>query len=608
MDFTVPQDLRYSAFISYSHHDAAFARRLHRRLETYRLPRRLRQSDARCDGSGHLRPIFRDREEFSASADLTTAVRDALSEASYLIVVCSRHAQGSVWVAREVALFRELHGNGEILAALIEGATEESLPSMLGQQKAGRTGFEPLAADFRKQGDGTRLALLKLVAALARVRLDQLVQRDAQRRVRRVAAAAAASLAGLVAMGALAVVAVNARDKAERERVRGETLVEYLLTDLRHRLKGVGRLDVLDIVNQGALAYYQGQDLRHLPQAALLQRAKLLQAIAEDDEERGDLSGAQEQAREAGRTTNLLIRASPDDRQVIFAQAQSDYWEGFICWRMADDACARTHFVEYAKYARHLQKLDPKNPDWLLETGYADSNLGMFALRTSIDTTRADRLFSLALAYFKAAAVYRPEDHDIQFMIADGYAWLADVYRVEGAFDSALIYRLMQRHLLEQILTQDPRDFESRRALAYNDFAIARIEMAQGKLQDAVTKLITAYQSASILHDEVPENQSVVAQLRLFELFRARAWISMSDIDRPPLATIFKITGDCSAEKTKPHNEELYAFCLAVRARILAVTDSDAARSLLSRIPAVPPAGDRLTERWLLDLREESRL
>ena len=80
--------LRYSAFISYSHHDAAFARRLHRKLESYRLPRKV--GDARrLAGSRRLRPIFRDRDELVAAADLTEAVQDAISEADALIVVCS---------------------------------------------------------------------------------------------------------------------------------------------------------------------------------------------------------------------------------------------------------------------------------------------------------------------------------------------------------------------------------------------------------------------------------------------------------------------------------------------------------------------------------------
>jgi len=39
--------VRYSAFISYNHQDEAYARWLHRALETYRIPRHLRDRPGR---------------------------------------------------------------------------------------------------------------------------------------------------------------------------------------------------------------------------------------------------------------------------------------------------------------------------------------------------------------------------------------------------------------------------------------------------------------------------------------------------------------------------------------------------------------------------------
>src|SRR5688572_22011481 len=91
---------RYRAFISYSHRDAAFGRRLHRRLEAYRIPRRL---VGRTTPLGavprRLAPIFRDREELPAADDLTTEVRAALAASGALIVVCSPAAAASPWVA-----------------------------------------------------------------------------------------------------------------------------------------------------------------------------------------------------------------------------------------------------------------------------------------------------------------------------------------------------------------------------------------------------------------------------------------------------------------------------------------------------------------------------
>ncbi len=114
--------LKYGAFISYSHRDDAFARRLQRRLETYRLPLRLaRRANATDPGSRRLRPIFRDREGFSVAADLSDSVRHALAQSRFLIVVCSPNSATSDWVGLEIEYFRSLRGNAGILAVLCKG-------------------------------------------------------------------------------------------------------------------------------------------------------------------------------------------------------------------------------------------------------------------------------------------------------------------------------------------------------------------------------------------------------------------------------------------------------------------------------------------------------
>src|SRR3954451_15419889 len=172
MDTVAP----FRAFVSYCHADRAFAAWLQRRLETYRLPRRLAGEVAPLPGQapGRIGPVFRDRPDLSAAEDLSQAVRDAVARSSALVVVASSDAAHSVWVAREIELFRELHPEAPVLVALARGEPTESLPDALRQG-----GAEPLCADFRKQGDGRRLAFLKIVAGLTHLPLDALVQRDA---------------------------------------------------------------------------------------------------------------------------------------------------------------------------------------------------------------------------------------------------------------------------------------------------------------------------------------------------------------------------------------------------------------------------------------------
>ena len=267
-------ELRYWAFISYSHEDAAFGRWLHRRLENYSLPRRLVGRTTRQGAVPRkLVPIFRDREEFPAATDLSAEVHAALARSRSLIVVCSPHAAASHWVSREVEQFRVLHPGQPILAAVRDGDPAQSFPAtLLGIGPAGER-IEPLAADFRPRRDGTQLGVLKLVAGMAGLGLDELVQRDAQRNRHRVMAVTAGALTAALIMGMLSVAALNARGEAEHQRAEAERLVEFMLTDLRHRLKGVGRLDVMAAVNESALQYYKDENLASLPADSLERRA-----------------------------------------------------------------------------------------------------------------------------------------------------------------------------------------------------------------------------------------------------------------------------------------------------------------------------------------------
>lgn len=70
---------RFAAFISYSHADADAAAKLQRRLESYRLPKRI--AEARLNAASSLGSIFRDREDLAAAASLSAAIRDAIGRA-----------------------------------------------------------------------------------------------------------------------------------------------------------------------------------------------------------------------------------------------------------------------------------------------------------------------------------------------------------------------------------------------------------------------------------------------------------------------------------------------------------------------------------------------
>ncbi|MFN5903715.1 MAG: toll/interleukin-1 receptor domain-containing protein, partial [Novosphingobium sp.] len=140
----------YRAFVSYSHTDADFAVWLHRSIERFRLTPESGQGLVE-----RLVPVFIDRAELPAAPDLSAQVKQALADSAALIVVASPRARASRWVDQEITLFRTLHPDRPVLAALIDGDPETAFPAALSRH--GEQQFEPLAADFRKGADGRQL-------------------------------------------------------------------------------------------------------------------------------------------------------------------------------------------------------------------------------------------------------------------------------------------------------------------------------------------------------------------------------------------------------------------------------------------------------------------
>lgn len=567
-DGAEPRTARFSAFISYSRIDVVAARRIHRQLEAYRLPHRLHpQNQAWNAQTRRLKPVFRDHDELTAAPDLGEAIKTALAESQFLIVLCTPAAAKSDWVGREIEMFRALHGDKQILAALIDGTPDEAFHPALTHGASGGPDLHPLAADFRVEGDGKRLALLKLIAVLADVGLGDLVQRDAQRRMRNLALASAGTIAVLVVIAVLTVLTLNARLATERERARGSALSGYMLDDLRKELKSAGRLDLLSALNKGVNNYYAGQDLSQLSDAELELRAKLLLAMGEDDEQRGDLAKAREHIEEARRTTAKLLAAAPKDTARIFAHAQSEYYAGMINWRDGNRPAARQGFEAYRQLAAQLLAADRRNPDWWMEAGYADSNLGMFALRTNIDAGRAEGHFTASLNAFEQVARIRPGDRTAMAAIADGEAWLADSQRLRGDYGGALATRMKQRKLLQSLSASDPQDKVIEADLVSNTLALGRIAAADGRHQDALELFESGHSAAAALARQNRESIRSAQQVRIFELFKLRTWLSMPELARPTPVVLEALNGDCQKDRNQLKSRELADLCSILQAR-----------------------------------------
>ncbi len=488
---------RFAAFISYAHADAAIAAKLQSRLERYRLPKHLAQSHT--GGQAALGQIFRDREDLAAAPSLSDAIRDAISQAEALIVICSPDAAASRWVGEEIALFRTLHPDGPVLAAVVRGEPEEVFPAALTQG-----GTEPLAADLRKEGDGEALGFLKIVAGIAGVPLDALVQRDAQRRVRRVMWITGAAMAAMLIMGIMTTLAVQARNEATLQRAEAEGLVEYMLTDLRDKLKGVGRLDVMGAVNDRAKAYYGGSSIK-----AQLLDAQIMHAMGEDFEKLGELGKASAKFREAHKATSALIEREPDNADVVFTHAQSEYWSGRAAASAGDTAGTERHWLAYLAQARTLLSKDKDRTRANLEMGYAEGNLCEYYLGGAKDIAKALRHCERSIQFEIAALKTAPNDVEIQTALANRYGWLADAYRVHKDYEKARRARDNEQKIVDTLAAKDPKNFELRYRQLWPQFGIATILVEEGRYADSAKLVATVELKCADLSREAPDNVDI---------------------------------------------------------------------------------------------------
>ena len=513
----VPQAPKYWAFLSYSHHDKAVAKRLQRQLETYRLPRRLVGRET-SEGSVPARvlPVFRDRDELHAGADLKSSVQDALSRSRWLIVVCTPDAARSPWVNREIIEFKRLRGERHVLALIVRGEpfasdmpgreAEECFPPALRRAltpegMADGEPLEPIAADMRKHGDGPQRAMLKLLAGMVGVSFDDLVRRDLQRRMRWMSALVGASVLGVMVFALMAVMAVRARNEAQLQRVQAEGLIEFMLGDLRKKLEPVGRLEVLDSVGEKALAYYGSQDSDRLDATALGHRSRAMHLIGEIRDLRGNPTEAQAAFEQAAITTAQLLSQAPNDGQRIFDHAQSVFWVGYAAWKRADGKTAEAKFYEYLQLAQRLVRIDASNLDWQAEVAYAHGNIAVVQLGTH-QPARALTSLLAGGDLLQHLVVQRP---GLAFDLANNYGWRANAHELLGHYEQALAEQ-QRKLVLFRAMPDADKNRSIQRGVLGSLHSIGLYEMALGRLDAASTSLRSGLTIADVLVQEDPKN------------------------------------------------------------------------------------------------------
>lgn len=326
---TIPAPF-YDAFISYSRVNEKFAKRLEARLERYRPPKGLDIEKRRLN-------VFRDIQDIKGNK-LSTAIKNALRNSRYLIVICSPVARASEWVNREIETFVEFHGAENVIPVILDGRPnnevwpdDENQDHAFPEQVVKHLG-DPLAADFREREGVSkseqrvleREALYQLKATLYDVEKEELLKRQQNRTNQRLAAALGVAVLVIVAFAWISLFAVAQSELARSEADRA-TENEKIAQDSTAEAQRQRELALqnLTTANENArLAEEQRQIALRNAQTALdsAAEAQYQRSVAFENQRI-----AEENAQRAEEQTQIALANEEEaERNALLAQQQRD--------------------------------------------------------------------------------------------------------------------------------------------------------------------------------------------------------------------------------------------------------------------------------------------
>ncbi|MEO9091563.1 MAG: TIR domain-containing protein [Rhodanobacter sp.] len=519
---------RYYAFISYSHQDKAWADWLHKALETYAVPKQLvGQTTAAGIIPKRLIPIFRDRDELASAHDLGRKVNEALAQSGNLIVICSPRSAASPWVQQEILAYKQLGRAERTFCLIVDGEPNASdLPGREGEEcfanvlrfqldpdgQSTSQRAEPIAADARADKDGKGNAKLKLIAGLLDVGFDTLKQRELRRRNRRLAVITAFAVAMMAITSTLAVAALFSRHAAEVARVdaerrqkQAEDLVGFMLGDLNDKLAQVQRLDIMQAVDDKAMAYFASLPTKDVTDKVLAERAKALEKIGTVRGGQGHADAALDAYKASAKIGAMLAKEAPADAARQLAYARTLTFIGVSHWSQGHLNAAQRSFEEAQDILTRTARVAVDNRELQFALEMIDNDIG-HVLESQGQLDRAVTLYQSSLSLASKLVASDPSNATWAVELGGAYNNLGKMSLMHGDLAGAIAQYREDDAIETALVDRNPKDNEQRHRMLTTRAILGRTLALTGDNAAGMLDMQQAVDTANALVKIDPTN------------------------------------------------------------------------------------------------------
>ena len=489
-------EFRYRAFLSHAHADTRWAKWLHGRLEAFRIDRDLA---GRATSLGvvpaSLRPIFRDRDDFTGGHSLTDATIGALDASGALVVLCSPHSARSKYVNEEVRLFRWRHPERPVIPVIIEGTYPDNFPPALRNDvDADGTitdrSMTLLGPDLRENADGRQLGLVKVVAGMIGVGSD-----DIYRRAERARRHSARFRNGVIAVLAfLALAAVGSAAYALHQLKTNEALLDDTLkifTSLVDRAVKTGEAYSLPLnVTRGFLEEAEGM-LRAMSQHGQetpklkYRKAVMLSAFADNYRDLGQTTTWQSRIGEAQRIMADLTREHPLNKDFAFLRSGIYDSAGDLQRTKADLVAAMREYQAAYELRSRLATAAPDNATWQVALTRSHNRIGG-VLMSQGNPAAALTHFRAGFAIAERLAKLDPDNIGVQQSLSAAHGRIGLVLMMQEDPSGALDRQRAARAINERLARADPVNASRQSGLSATEMQIGALLSALGEPKEAL--------------------------------------------------------------------------------------------------------------------------
>jgi tetratricopeptide (TPR) repeat protein len=546
-----PVAFTYRAFLSYSHRDTTWAKWLHRALEGFRVDKDLIGRDTPAGPvPKSLRPIFRDREDFSAGHSLTEQTAAALDGSRFMIVLCSPNAAKSQYVNEEIRRFKAMGRGDRIIPLIIDGEPgdpeRECFPPALrfklhpdGSVSDQRE--EPIAADARPEGDGKELAKLKIVSALLGIGLDQVVRRAERARRRRNRFWGA--LAGVFLL--LAVTATGGLAWARYELSRNEELLDRTLaraTGLVDRAVemsdrfGVPRTLSLGILEEAEKLFRDLAELGRQTSQLRFRKALMLLSFAENFQTLGRTNEALSRAIEARNILLKLVAEGPEDEVRSFSLSVAHATVGVLYSHQRNLIVAIESLRASVAISEAAIAKSPQDPEWhqhlmivRLRLGDMLVSLGRIGEATENYRSALDMVAKLAAALGMDQDAVFEEHPELRLNTLDAANRFGGLLLLQGRYAEAEKYIRQILAVHEQLAAEDEQSLSLQSTLADSQYRLANVLVDTGSTDEAMALFRKGFTTMDRISSVDPHNVGAQRMRALFKDGIGRAFLAAAD-------------------------------------------------------------------------------